>query len=236
MALPTPFTLLYKKGFYMKKGDKFIILLLLLVVLLIAAAIGYRFLSERYTPEEIPFTVVADEDVSLPESNSGNTNSKNNSSADNDSVSSENMKVPDFTVYTPEGNAISLYGSLGKPVVLNFWATWCGPCQSEMPAFDRMHQQYGDEVTFLMVNVTDGSRDTVESVTTFYKDSGYTFPIYFDTSLEASMTYGAYSIPVTFFIDSEGNLLYNHMGAISEDALAQCMELLVKSANNSETE
>ena len=130
-------------------------------------------------------------------------------------------------MYDLNGNEVSLYDYLGKPVVLNFWATWCGPCQSEMPAFDQMYQKYNNQVTFLMVNVTDGSRDTVESVTAFYKDSGYTFPIYFDTTLEASMTYGAYSIPLTFFIDAEGNLLYNQMGAISEDTLAQCMELLV---------
>ena len=209
----------------MKKGDKFVILLLLLIVLLIAAAIGYRFLSERYFPQELPFTVT-DEETTTHSDNAGDENQPSDS----------NIKVPDFTVYDMDGNAISLYDCLGKPIILNFWATWCGPCQSEMPAFNRMYQQYSDEVTFLMVNVTDGSRDTTESVTTFYNDSGYAFPIYFDTTLEASMTYGAYSIPVTFFIDSDGNLLYNHMGAISENALARCMELLVTSTNKTKTE
>lgn len=209
----------------MKKGDKFVLLLLLLVALLMVAAIGYRYLSERYALEEIPFTVATDE-----------TTSQTSDSTNNNSTSSENIKVPDFTVYDLDGNAVSLYDCLGKPVVLNFWATWCGPCQSEMPAFDKMYQKYNDKVTFLMVNVTDGSRDTVDNVTAFYKNSGYTFPIYFDTTLEASMTYGAYSIPVTFFIDPEGNLLYNHMGAISEDILAQCMELLVLTTDEPATE
>lgn len=217
----------------MKKNDKFVLLLLLLVALLMVTAIGYQFLSERYAPEEFPITVVEDEDASLTENASVNTEDKNNSTADNDSSTS--MKVPDFTVYDLEDNAVSLYDCLGKPVVLNFWATWCGPCQSEMPAFNQMYQQYGNQITFLMVNVTDGSRDTVETVTSFYEDSGYTFPIYFDTTLEASMAYGAYSIPVTFFIDPEGYLLYNHMGAISEDALAQCMELLAQTANEPAT-
>ncbi len=214
----------------MKKSDKFIILLLLLVVLLVAATIGYRFLSNQYTPEEVPITIADAEDTTLSE----------NESAENiDTDSTDNtvaMKAPDFTVYDLDGNAVSLYNCLGKPVVLNFWATWCGPCQSEMPAFDKMYQEYGDQVTFLMVNVTDGSRDTAESVTAFYKDSGYTFPIYLDTTLKASMLYGAYSIPVTFFLDSEGSLLYNHMGAISEDVLRQCMELLVESTHETDTE
>lgn len=232
-----PVILLHKKGITMKKGDKFILLLLSLVALLMVAAIGYRLLTERYSPQEIPFTVAENEDSSLTDHMvTDNPDSESEASSATDSASSTAMKVPDFTVYDLEGNAVSLYNCLGKPVVLNFWATWCGPCQSEMPAFDQMYQQHGDKVTFLMVNVTDGSRDTVETVTSFYEDSGYTFPIYFDTTLDASMTYGAYSIPVTFFIDPEGYLLYNHMGAISEDALAQCMELLVQTADEPATE
>lgn len=202
----------------MKKGDKFILLLLGLVALLMTATIGYRLLSERYSPKDISFSEANDESTSKVENVDSDANSTNGVAT---------TKVPNFTVYDLNGNEVSLYDYLGKPVVLNFWATWCGPCQSEMPAFDQMYQKYNNQITFLMVNVTDGSRDTVESVTAFYKDSGYTFPIYFDTTLEASMTYGAYSIPLTFFIDAEGNLLYNQMGAISEDTLAQCMELLV---------
>lgn len=208
----------------MKKGDKFVLLLLGLVALLMFATIGYRLLSEQYNPDKISFST-ADTHATEP--------SPSDTDASNDATST---KVPDFTVYDLEGNAVSLYDNLDKPVVLNFWATWCGPCQSEMPAFDKMYQQYRDQVTFLMVNVTDGSRDTVESVTSFYKDSGYTFPIYFDTTLEASMTYGAYSIPLTFFIDTEGNLLYNQRGAISEEALAQCMELLVSISDETNNE
>lgn len=202
----------------MKKGDKFILLLLGLVALLMTATIGYRLLSERYSPKDISFSEANDESTSKVENADSDANSTNGVAA---------TKIPNFTVYDLNGNEVSLYDYFGKPVVLNFWATWCGPCQSEMPAFDQMYQKYNNQVTFLMVNVTDGSRDTVESVTAFYKDSGYTFPIYFDTTLEASMNYGAYSIPLTFFIDAEGNLLYNQMGAISEDTLAQCIELLV---------
>ena len=209
----------------MKKGDKFVLLLLLFVALLILAGIGYRLLSEHYSPPEIPFSGAGTENGSSIEETTANNETTDTDTA---SGSTEPINVPDFTVYDLEGNAVSLYDCLGKPVVLNFWATWCGPCRSEMPAFEKMYQQYKDEVTFLMVNVTDGSRDTIESVTAFYEDSGYSFPIFFDTTLEASINYGAYSIPLTFFIDKEGNLLYNQTGAISEQVLEQCMELLVQ--------
>lgn len=211
----------------MKKGDKFVLLLLSFVALLMVATIGYRFLSERYTPQEVPITQV--ENDALSEVSTTNT-------SDDSSDSAESTKVPDFTVYDLNGNAFSLYENLGKPIVLNFWATWCGPCQSEMPAFDLMYQQYGDQITFLMVNVTDGSRDTAESVAAFYEDSGYTFPIYLDTTLEAASAYGAYSIPMTFFIDPEGNLLYYQMGAMSADTLAGCMELLLRTSPEAVTE
>lgn len=197
----------------MKKSDKFVLLILLFAAILMAAVIGYRFLADRYTPQELPMT-----------------DQSETSSADNTANPEENtpIKVPDFTVYDMNGNTISLYESLDKPVVLNFWATWCGPCQSEMPAFDKMYQKYGEQINFLMVNVTDGSRDTKEKVSSFYEESGYTFPVYLDTNLEASMTYGAgYSIPLTFFIDTEGNLLYSQMGAIPEDTLKQGLELLL---------
>ena len=68
--------------------------------------------------------------------------------------------APDFTVYDSQGTAVRLSDYRGTPVVLNFWASWCGPCQREMPDFDAVYQQLGEEVQFLMVNVTDGSRET----------------------------------------------------------------------------
>ena len=87
----------------------------------------------------------------------------------------QTQSAPDFTVYDAEGNEVKLSDFIGKPVVLNFWASWCGPCKAEMPFFDAMYNDYKDKVQVVMVNVTDGSRDTVESVTAFYEDSDYTF-------------------------------------------------------------
>ena len=138
----------------------------------------------------------------------------------------ENMenKMPDFTVYTSDGKAVTLYEKLSKPVVVNFWATWCPPCQSEMPAFDELFKEYGSDIEFMMIDLTDGQRDTPDSVKAFLEEKGYSFPVYYDTEMNAATTYGVSSIPMTLFIDQDGNLISYKVGAISEDELKAQLE------------
>ena len=125
----------------------------------------------------------------------------------------------DFTVYDADGNPVKLSDYFGKPIVVNFWASWCGPCQSEMPAFQQAYETYGDRVHFLMVNMTDGARETVEVATNFIEGRGYTFPILFDTQYDATITYQVYSLPTTLFITKEGNILVGRAGALSHEFL-----------------
>ena len=94
-------------------------------------------------------------------------------------------KAPDFTVINNNGDEVKLSDYIGKLVVVNFWATWCGPCASELPAFDNAYEKYKDEVEFLMVNLTDGYSETVDKVKKYVKDNGYTFPVYYDTKYSA---------------------------------------------------
>lgn len=95
----------------------------------------------------------------------------------------------------------------GTPVVINFWATWCSPCKAELPAFEAAFQQYGEQVHFMMINMTDGARDTVDGVKDFVAGGEYSFPLYFDTELDAAYAYGVYSIPMTVFINADGSPL-----------------------------
>ena len=130
--------------------------------------------------------------------------------------------APDFTMLDMEGNEVTLASFFGKPIVLNFWASWCGPCKMEMPEIQKFYDKYGQEIQFLLVSVDD-SLDVAKS---FISDSGYTFPVYFDTTSVGAYTYGASSIPLTFFIDAEGNLTAYYMGAMSESILQQGVDMI----------
>ena len=135
--------------------------------------------------------------------------------------------APDFTVYDGEGNAHKLSDYQGKPVVLNFWASWCGPCKMEMPDFDEKYGEYGDQVHFVMVNLTDGSQETVETASAFISEQGYSFPVLFDTDRSGAIAYGVSSVPVTYFIDAEGNFVTYQPGMLSAQTLQKGIDLLL---------
>ena len=130
--------------------------------------------------------------------------------------------APDFTMLDWEGGEVTLSEFFGKPIVLNFWASWCGPCKMEMPDIQKYYEKFGEEIHFLLVSVDD----SVDTAKAFIEKEGYTFPVYFDTTSAGAYTYGASSIPLTYFIDTEGNMQAYYMGAMSEDILQQGIDMI----------
>ena len=135
--------------------------------------------------------------------------------------------APDFTFYDKDGNAYKLSDFRGKPVILNFWASWCGPCKAEMPDFNEAYAVYGDRIHFIMLNLTDGYSETVETATAFLATTDYTFPVYFDTDSAGAITYGISSIPVTWLIDAEGNLIARASAALDADTLQKGIDMIL---------
>ena len=135
-------------------------------------------------------------------------------------------KAPDFTVSDGKGNSVKLSDMAGKPVVLNFWASWCPPCKIEMPDFNKIYKETGNEIQFMMVDLVDGQRETVETGARYVREQGFSFPVYFDTRQEGAYAYGIRSIPTTFFIDKDGYIVTGAQGAINEEILRRGIELI----------
>ena len=134
--------------------------------------------------------------------------------------------APDFVVYDIHGNVVRLSDYFGKPIVLNFWASWCPPCKAEMPEFNALYLELGEEVQFLMINLVDGYYETVDSAAAFIAQQGYEFPVFYDAQQDAAITYGVSSIPVTFFINAEGYVEGYFEGMMTGEDLQYCIGLI----------
>jgi peroxiredoxin len=135
--------------------------------------------------------------------------------------------APDFSVYDSQGNAVKLSDFTGKPVVLNFWASWCPPCRSEMPHFNEVYSTVKDELVFMMVDLTDGQRETQATGQKYVDKQGYDFPVYFDKRQQAAAAYDISSIPTTFLINREGNIVKVYRGSIDKDTLQEAVNTLI---------
>lgn len=206
----------------MKKNKTFILLAVLLVILIRGAGFFYNKLSSAYKTDTLTETSQAAEN----ETESEETEDSQTSSEETDSGENAAETAPDFTMTNASGEEVKLSDFFDKPVVLNFWASWCGPCKSEMPHFEDAYQKYGEDINFVIVNLTDGARETVENASDFIEEQGYTFPLYFDTNTEGAMTYGTYSIPVTYFIGADGVPVAQANGALDAATLQKGLDMI----------
>jgi peroxiredoxin len=117
--------------------------------------------------------------------------------------------TPDFTLADPDGKKISLKDFRGKTIFLNFWATWCEPCREEMPAIEKLYQEYKNKnFTVLAINVKDRKQEALA----FVKELKLTYPIAFDPNAEVASLYGAWGLPTTYLIGPKGEGLARGWG------------------------
>ena len=178
---------------------KLIVILLVLGLLIACAYIAYQLLADGNAPDSL---------------------------AGQDSTAS--YTAPDFKVVSLSGQEVSLSDYLGKPVVINFWASWCPPCKQELPDFDSVYAEYRDRVEFMMVNVTDGMQETEKSARDYLSGQSFGFPVYLDLYLQGSYAYRVSSLPATYFVDADGELVTYAVGMIDAATIKKGIGMILK--------
>lgn len=131
--------------------------------------------------------------------------------------------APAFQLETLDGSQAALDDFSGKPVIINFWTTWCPECHDEAPALEAFHQAYGDQVTVLGVNM----REPPAVAAPFVDRYGMSFPILMDRLERVSKLYRVTGVPETWFIDAQGTARWRHLGPITLEQLeAAALQLL----------
>lgn len=121
----------------------------------------------------------------------------------------ETAPTPEFSLPDPQGKKISLKDFRGKIVFLNFWASWCVPCREEMPAMERLYQEFKDKkFVVFAVNVKDRRQDAID----FAKELKLTYPVVLDPEGQVGLLYGAWGLPTTYLIGPKGEGLARAWG------------------------
>lgn len=207
-----------------------IIAVVAFAVLLIGAGIAYSVLAPSAEREVSGGNVVnvaeAPTDDTSPNGNGANA-AEGDATDGTNGTDAQDAAAPEFTMTNAEGDTLTLADFRGKPVLLNFWASWCGPCKSEMPAIQAAYEQYGDQVQFVIVNMTGMGGETEAAASALIAQEGYTFPVYFDVDNSAAMAFGVTSIPQTYLVDADGNIIAGVRGAMTEAVLEEGMQILL---------
>lgn len=131
--------------------------------------------------------------------------------------------APDFTLPDLDGKDVTLSSFRGKPVLINFWATWCGPCRLEMPAIQARYEQYmQDGLVVLAVDFDEPASD----VQRFRDELGLSFPLLLDPGAKVQKLYRNRSYPSSFFVDAQGVIQVQHIGVMTEGQLDENLAVI----------
>jgi thiol-disulfide isomerase/thioredoxin len=128
------------------------------------------------------------------------------------------ISLNEVEIVNLNGEKIELTEYIGKPLVINYWATWCAPCLKEFPYFEEVKKQYGDEVNFIMVSDED-----IDKIKKFASKKDYTFK--YLMSPKNLSSYNINTIQVTYFYNSKGNITTKHKGSLDEKTMKSLIEM-----------
>jgi thiol-disulfide isomerase/thioredoxin len=189
----------------MNKKVKIIISIALFVLALLVCYFAYSSLS-------------ADEKSQEQTLSGGASEKTGDGSAETDDTADDFQLAPDFTMQDAGGNTVNFKDLVGKPLVINFWASWCPPCIAELPIFNEVYQELGDDVTFVMVDLIS-DRETVAEGKAHISENNFKFPVYFDVDRDGASTYAITSIPTTYFVNADGYIVTGVVGGLDRDTL-----------------
>ena len=136
-----------------------------------------------------------------------------------------NRPAPDFTLTTFKGKTLSLADFRGRPIVINFWASWCPPCREEAPLLERTWRAYMNRgVIFIGVDIQDRKEDALN----YIREFDITYPNGPDPTGEIAIDYGVSGLPVTFFVSKKGEIIRRWVGALKRQKLVSSIEEIME--------
>lgn len=197
-----------------KKSILSIILIVGFAGFLTISYFGYNSLKSKYSEKNISNEIKKNDNLKIEFKDS--------------TKEADELKAADFIVYDEDLKEVKLSDYKGIPVVLNFWASWCPPCKSEMISFNEMSKKYSkDKVAILMINLTDGQRETMSIASKYIKDNNYNMKVLFDNKMDAANIYNILAIPRTIFINKDGYIVKDKSGEITKEELESQIKLLL---------
>ncbi len=223
--------------------NKTLVLVGVLIMLIGIASFGYNKLKDSSTGSTTATSQEssdAKEDSQASEGDKATT--ENNSSDSSSKANAKKVAAPNFTVFDIDGNQVTLEEFKGRPMVINFWASWCKYCVQEMGDFQEVFDEFKDtDLKFVMINGTDGRMETREIATKYWNDNSFTMPIFFDEAMagrdglelnvSANAQYPIQGYPTTVFVDREGNIAGIAPGMLHGDQLKLLVEFIMDDAN-----
>ena len=167
-------------------------------------------------------------------SKEGSSTKKTSKDDEDDSMSKADflasIEPKNFRFTDQEGEMVDFVkDSKGKPAVVNIWATWCNPCRQEMPEFQKVWEEYQEDVNFYLVNALDSKpTETKEKVEDFLEELNFKMPIYYDYHLKTMAVANAVFFPTTLFIDSDGKVVHYQFGQMDQAAIEEQLQKLLK--------